>query len=180
MEVEIKLPLATAAAGRSLLRRHGFKVIKPRVFEQNLVLDDPTHSLYNRGVLLRIRRAGKTVTCTAKGAELPSRHKRREENEFTASEFDSCLAFFHTLGYAESFRYEKYRTEFAIAREPGHITLDETPIGIWMELEGTASWIDATAKKLGFAPQTWIRSSYWRLYEEWCEARGVKPTSMRF
>jgi adenylate cyclase class 2 len=180
VEIEIKVPLASAAKGRALLRGHGFGVTKARVFEQNLVLDDQDRSLYARGVLLRVRRAGKTVTCTSKGPEVPGRHKRREENEFTASAFEPCLAFFATLGYAESFRYEKYRTELAVPGEPGHVTLDETPIGVFFELEGPARWIDRTAKNLGFAQGTWITASYWRLYNEWCARQGIQPTSMRF
>jgi adenylate cyclase class 2 len=180
IETEIKLALASAAKGRALLRRHGFEIVRPRVFEQNLVLDDAAGSLYERNVLLRVRRAGKTVTCTAKGAELPGRHKRREEHEFVASAFEPCLEFFATLGYRESFRYEKYRTELAIPGEPGHVTLDETPVGVYLELEGPARWIDRTAKKLGFAPETWIKASYGRLYTDWCASRGIEATSMRF
>jgi adenylate cyclase class 2 len=180
LETEIKLPLASIPKGRAILRANHFEIIRPRVFEQNLVLDDQSHSLYERGTLLRIRRAGKTITCTAKGPEIPGRHKRREENEFQASAFEPCLAFFATLGYKESFRYEKYRTEFAVPGEPGHATLDQTPIGAYLELEGPARWIDATAKKLGYAANTWITASYWRLYLEWCEAKGQKPTSMKF
>ncbi len=140
VEIEIKVPMASAAKGRALLRQHGFKVKKARIFEQNLVLDDKDRSLFARGVLLRVRRAGKTVTCTAKGPEVPGRYKEREENEFTASGFDACLAFFATIGFKEAFRYEKYRTEFEIAGEAGHVTLDETPIGVFFELEGPALW----------------------------------------
>jgi adenylate cyclase class 2 len=180
VEIEIKLVLESAAKGRARLRRHGFEVIKARVFEQNLVLDDKDHSLYDRGVLLRVRRAGKKVTCTAKGPEIPGRHKKRPEYEFEASDFEACLAFFGTIGYEESFRYEKYRTEFAVSGEPGHVTLDETPIGVYMELEGSARWIDRTAKKLGFARERWITASYWRLYLERCEALGIAPANMRF
>jgi adenylate cyclase class 2 len=181
IEIEIKLPLESVASARALLRRHRFKVIAPRVFEENLILDDASRSLFNRGVLLRVRRAGKIVTCTSKGAEMVGgRHKRREEHEFKASDFDSTLAVFGALGYHESFRYEKYRTEFAQQGEPGHATLDETPIGVYMELEGPAAWIDRTAKLLGFPRGSWIILSYARLYVDWCEARGITPTNMRF
>ena len=180
MEIEIKLSLESAAKGRALLRHNGFSIKKSRALEENLVLDDKDHSLYDRGVLLRVRRMGKKITCTAKGPEIPGRYKQREEHEFEASSFEDCLAFFATVGYQESFAYEKYRTEFAVAGQPGHATLDETPIGVYMELEGPARWIDQTAKKLGFAQNTWITASYGRLYTEWCEGRGITPTSMRF
>ena len=151
LEVEIKLALRNAAEGRALLRRFEYSVHVPRVFEENLVLDDAAMSLFSSGRLLRVRRAGKIVTCTVKGPEGAARtkHKRREEHEFQASDFDACLAVFRTIGFNERFRYEKYRTEFARKNEPGHITLrDETPIGTFLELEGPPRWIDATARRL--------------------------------
>ncbi len=180
IETEIKLRVGSASKTRALLRRHGFTVIHPRVFEQNLVLDDSERSLWTRGLLLRVRGAGKITTCTFKGPETPGRHKRREEREFHAGDLASCVAVFAALGFRETFRYEKYRTEFARAREPGHVTLDETPIGIFMELEGPARWIDRTAKLLGFPREAYITLSYGRLYEEWCQEKGIAPKDMRF
>ncbi|HEX4274724.1 MAG TPA: class IV adenylate cyclase [Bryobacteraceae bacterium] len=180
VEVEIKLRMATAARARALLRQHGFEIVKPRVFEQNLVLDDEHESLRVSGRLLRVRGAGKVVTCTFKSPEIPGRHKRRGEREFQASDFDTCVAIFAALGFSEKFRYEKYRTESRRGREPGHVTVDETPIGVFMELEGPAHWIDRTAKELGFAARDYVMESYGRLYEAWCAAHGTKPGDMRF
>lgn len=185
IETEIKLALPDAARGRALLRRFAFKTITPRVFERNLVLDDARGSLRERGMLLRVRGAGKRgseerVTCTFKGPEIAGRHKRRVENEFTASDLDSCLALFAGLGFHEAFRYEKFRTEFARDGEPGIATLDETPIGVYMELEGPPRWIDCTAKMLGFSRAAYITASYSQLYTDWCEASGIQPTGMRF
>ena len=180
VENEIKLPVESAAKGRALLRRHGFQVIAPRIFEQNLVLDDGRGSLRTGGMLLRVRRAGKKVTCTFKGPDKPGRHKRRVENEFTASDFAACLDVFGGIGFREAFRYEKYRTEFVRDNENGVATLDETPIGVYLELEGPARWIDRTAKAMGFAQDAYVTASYSQLYNDWCEARRVKPTDMRF
>ena len=76
--------------------------------------------------------------------------------------------------------YEKYRTEF-VEQEPGGIvTLDETPIGIYAELEGTEKWIDFTARILGIADKDYITSSYGALYLQWCEREGLEPGHMRF
>jgi len=185
IETEIKLRVEGAGKtavtrARALLRRHGFAVTTPRVFERNLVLDDDKQSLRERDMLLRVRGAGKITTCTFKGPETPGRHKSREEREFRASDLESCVAFFTALGFPEAFRYEKYRTEFARPREPGHVTLDETPIGVFMELEGPARWIDRTAKALGFPVAAYITDSYGKLYENWCEANGIEPKDMRF
>lgn len=180
IETEIKLSIGSAARGRALLRQHGFSVATPRVFEQNLVLDDERGSLRGRGMLLRVRGAGMAVTCTFKGPQMPGRLKRREEREFAVSELESCIALFAALGYREAFRYEKYRTEFIREGEHGVATLDETPIGIYMELEGPARWIDRTAKALGFPRDAYITASYSQLYSGWCEACGGEPSGMTF
>jgi adenylate cyclase class 2 len=179
-EVEVKISVASAAKARALLRQHHFGVIKPRVLEQNMLLDDGNSSLRGRNLLLRVRTAGKVVTCTFKGKESPGAHKRREEREFHADDLDECLALFQGIGYAPSFRYEKYRTELARSGESGHVTLDETPIGVFLELEGPSRWIDNTAKELGFSRDDYILLSYARLYEQWSAAHGSDPHDMAF
>ena len=185
IETEIKLHVGSVAKARALLRRHGFAVTTQRVFERNLVLDDDSGSLRKSGMLLRVRGAGKPgglkkVTCTFKGSEAPGRHKRREEREFRADDLESCVAVFAELGFRETFQYEKYRTEFGRDHEPGHVTVDETPIGVFMELEGPPGWIDRTAKMLGFPRTAYVTSSYVRLYEDWCRGNGVEVGNMRF
>jgi adenylate cyclase, class 2 len=180
VETEIKIPVASAAQSRALLRGHGFRIIAPRIFEQNLVLDDEQQSIRARGMLLRVRGAGKTITCTFKGVAKGVRHKSRVEREFHPDNLEECLAVFAGIGYRERFRYEKYRTEFARSGEPGHVTLDETPIGNFMELEGPPRWIDATAKELGFARSSYVTLSYGRLFESWRDEHRSKRKDMRF
>lgn len=180
VETEIKIPVDSPARIRALLRDRKFRVIKPRIFEQNLVLDDDRQSIRARGMLLRVRGAGKKFTCTFKGVATGVRHKSRVEREFHPDSFEECLAVFAGIGYRERFRYEKYRTEYARAGEPGSITLDETPIGNFMELEGPSRWIDATAKELGFPRSSYITLSYGRLFENWREEHRSAKKDMRF
>ena len=94
--------------------------------------------------------------------------------------FDSSavLAILARAGYPAWFRYQKYREEFT--REDCIITVDETPIGIFLELEGPGEWIDATAARLGFTPADYITASYAKLYREHVEQHGGDPTAMRF
>jgi len=179
-EVEVKIAVESAAKIRARLRAAGFHVHKPRVFEQNIVLDDAAGSLKSRHLLLRVRTAGKLITCTFKGQEIAGPHKRREEREFHADNLEECLALFNGLGYAPSLRYEKYRTEFSLEGEPGLAVVDETPIGIFMELEGPARWIDKTARGLGFSRDDFILLSYGRLFEQWCAEHGVESRNMAF
>ncbi|MBV9743453.1 MAG: hypothetical protein JO099_06800, partial [Acidobacteriia bacterium] len=83
------------------------------------------------------------------------------------------------LGFQRVFRYEKYRTEFRRGRK-GVVTLDETPIGTYLELEGPPDWIDGTAALLNFQENDYITLSYGRLYLDWCAQHKVKPGDMVF
>ena len=184
-EVEVKISVADAAAVRKELRSKRFLIHKPRVFEHNLLLDDEQGSVKERNLLLRLRTAGKSITCTFKGRELGGTHKRREEREFHVDDLNECLAVFHGIGFAPAYSYEKYRTEFVRfgddkAAEPGVVTLDETPIGIFLELEGPARWIDRTAKELGYSRMDYITASYATLYAEWCREYGIESRHMKF
>lgn len=179
LEIEIKVAVRDARAIRATLREKGFQVHTPRVFEQNLVLDDAEGSVKQRNLLLRVRTAGKKITCTFKGQEIPGRHKRREEREFHPDNLEECLAVFRGIGFEPAYSYEKYRTEFAREGEPGVVTVDETPIGVFIELEGPARWIDSTAKELGHSRKDYITASYGALYAQWCLEYGIDPSDER-
>ena len=179
-EVEIKLPVEDLAAARRTLRALGYSVSRPRVFEANTVYDTPVRSLLGASSLLRVRQAGRRSILTYKGPPVPSRHKDREELELELSSAPGMEAILQRLGFEPVFRYEKYRTEFRRARSAGTVTLDETPIGLFMELEGTSRWIDRTARTLGFEEAQYITKSYGSLYQEWCRRCRVTPAHMVF
>ena len=179
-ETEIKLALVDAASGRRILRKAGFQVSRPRVFEANTIFDTRTQSLRKSARLLRVRTAGKIVSVTYKGPPAGGRHKSREELEVTVSDAGLFTTLVERLDFHPTFRYEKYRTEFQQPRRAGIAVLDETPIGIYLELEGTAPWIDRTARLLGFAETDYITASYARLYLEWCNRKKRKPGDMVF
>lgn len=176
MEIKLRAPYPSAAA--ELLTTQGFTLSKPRVFERNAVFDTPAQDLRAANRLLRVREAGGECKLTFKGQPDPGKHKSREELELDLSDarmFEQILA---RLGYQRSFVYEKYRTEFKDEETAGVATLDETPIGTFLELEGPAEWIDRTAARLGFAESDYITASYGKLYLDWCRERGVTPGNM--
>ena len=184
-EVEIKLAVSSAAEARRMLRAAGFRVSKRRVFEKNTVFDTSSQTLRKSARLLRVREIGKIGKLTYKGPPDAGKHKSREELELDLSDTRTMSAIFDRLAYHPAFRYEKFRTEFrqrgaSGVATGGVATVDETPIGVYLELEGSPAWIDRTASKLGFAEKDYITASYARLYVESCEARGVAPTNMLF
>ena len=179
-ETEIKLAVRDARSARRRLLAAGFRVFLRRTFETNLVFDTDGMTLRRSSRLLRLRQAGKTVTLTYKGAPLPGKHKIREELEVSIADLAATAEILVRLGYQQVFRYDKYRAEF---HQPGHsgvAMLDETPVGVFIELEGSPSWIDRTARTLGFHEDAYITASYGRLYLEWCAAHRHKPADMVF
>jgi len=182
IETEIKLRLrGDANTGQQLLLTHGFSISVDRVFEANSVYDTATDTLRSNGQLLRLRLAGSVVTLTWKGpAKGSGPHKSRPETEVQVDNFERASELLVSLGYRVRFRYDKYRTEFTRAGEHGTATLDETPIGTLLELEGEPDWIDATAAQLGFKPEDYITSSYGALYQQYREQHPEAPEFMTF
>ena len=179
-ETEIKLAVPDPKTARRLLLAAGFRVSRPRIFEANTVFDTLELSLRQAANLLRVREAGGTATVTYKGPPLTGRHKSREELEVEVTDAAAMAGILSRLGFQPTWRYEKYRTEFRQPRRAGVAMLDETPIGVYLELEGTAPWIDRTARHLGFRETGYITGSYGSLYREWCGRCGRRASDMVF
>lgn len=180
IETEIKLRVPDAAEARALLEKHRYAVARPRVFESNAIYDTAEHSFRLRGELIRLRRAGNVHTLTLKSPALSGRHKRREELETRVADGAVLEAILERLGLTVAFRYEKYRTEYGRETEGGLITVDETPIGTFLELEGPSAWIDTAAAELDFGESDYILSSYGALYFEYCRWHRIEPGFMVF
>ena len=76
--------------------------------------------------------------------------KLREEIELTVENGSALLCVLERVGFHVAFRYEKYREEFNW--KDVIIALDETPIGTFVELEGTENSIHMAADRLGRSP----------------------------
>ncbi|MCC7499915.1 MAG: class IV adenylate cyclase [Bryobacterales bacterium] len=179
-EIEIKLRVGDAAHGWALIRSAGCRLVRERTFERNVLFDTAEQSLQQKGQLLRLRHYGEDRVVTFKGKSVPGRHKVREEIEFRVSDSANFQRLLEKLGYAAGFCYEKYRTEFLSEDGTGKIVLDETPVGVLLELEGPPAWIDLTAAHLGFSEAEYITMSYGALWVEDCLRRGVPPGDMVF
>jgi adenylate cyclase class 2 len=87
-------------------------------------------------------------------------------------------AILQALRYSPSFRYEKFRAEWADGQ--GQVVVDETPIGDFCEIEGAPRWIDATAKKLGVKQEDYITKNYATLFLDWKQETQSPATEMTF
>jgi len=179
-EIEIKLRVADAAAARRLLRAAGLRVWRRRVFEDNFIFDTNKRKLRQAGTLLRVRQAAKKAVLTYKGPSVPGKHKSRPELEIEISDAPTAMRILEALGFRCVFRYQKFRTEYKNRGSAGVITLDETPIGCYLEIEGPPKWIDRMAHRLGFRESDYLTASYGRLYQEFAKKLGIEPADMVF
>jgi adenylate cyclase, class 2 len=183
LETEVKLRADDPGELFARLAGAGFTCTKPRVFETNTLYDTPDEALHSAGIMLRIRIAEDVCTITYKGAadQTNRRYKVRPEIEFTASDATAADALLRSLGYRPAFQYEKYRTEYGLTSHPeGVLTVDETPVGLFVELEGTPEWIDSAAEVLGYSTEQYITSTYVEIYVEDCKRAGILPTALTF
>jgi adenylate cyclase class 2 len=197
LEIEIKLRVNDAAEIIRRLRRLGARSLG-RVHERNTLFDTPDHSLGRSGRVLRVRSTedvGKAKmrrrqkggrghikgVLTYKSPVEESRYKVRQETEVEVGSPEQAERILEGLGLRPWFRYEKYRTTY---RMPGLsqlvIDLDETPIGVFLELEGPPGSIDRAARRLGYGPGDYLRESYYELFERERERAGLERGRMLF
>ncbi len=181
LEVEIKLWIPrTLREIRRAIRELRFERAKRRVLEHNTLFDTADLKLRREGEIIRVRRVGKLGIFTYKGRSIAGPHKSREELECEVGDPDRLQLILARLGYYPVFRYEKFREEFERPGRHGTITVDETPIGNFLELEGAPKWIDMTARQLGFSSADYIARSYGNLYLAWCREHGLAAADMVF
>jgi adenylate cyclase class 2 len=181
----------------------------PRMHEVNVIFDTPDGGLAKHGQLLRIRTevpapakkgvrskgAGRTLLTFKSppealaigdvGPGADRRHKVREEIETDLTDGVTMRRIFEGLGLQGWFRYEKYRTTYILPERHKWakgllIEVDETPIGVFVELEGAAAAIDRAANELGYSARDYVLKNYLVLYLEECKRRGEQPSDMLF
>jgi len=186
-----------AARARKTLAKIGAKPVRHpsagkdgRVHELNTLYDTPQGGFARHGQLLRLRvespavRGGKAThraILTYKGpAEGPakSHFKEREEYEVVVADAGVMHRILEALGLRGWFRYEKFRTTFALPVSSRwaaglQLDLDETPVGTFLELEGPHAAIDRAARELGFAPKDYITKDYLFLHVERIRKGGL-------
>jgi adenylate cyclase class 2 len=192
IETEIKLKIENLDHLLDLIRSLNATLAKPRHLEDNTLFDYPEGTLKYKGSALRIRVSDQGTYLTFKGpSKIDSTLKVREELETPVENGATVAAILDKLGLVPIFRYQKYRTEYAVDVElpslpapasNGRVLLmiDETPIGNYLELEGSEGVVKAVAGKLGFAESDFIKSTYITLYRGYCEINDLPFGDMVF
>jgi len=177
-EVEIKFRVHNMRFLQRQLRAAGFRLLTRRTHEMNTLYDLPGEVLRKRKELLRVRQYGSEWVLTHKSGSRQGRHSTRVEVETKVEDGKKMDQILRSLGYAPSFRYEKFRAEWGQGK--GQVVVDETPIGHFAEIEGPARWIDATAEALGIDRQEYITKNYATLFAEWKQEQKSTAGEMTF
>ena len=152
--------------------------MRGRRLQEDALLDTADEVLRRKRCVLRIRTEGCRNQVTFKGPVQPSPLKVREEIETVVGDADALMSLFDRLGYRPWFRYQKYREEYAY--EDVVVAIDETPVGVFIELEGGERGIEAMAALLGRGPGDYICDSYRTIFLQYCSENGVSPSNMVF
>ena len=132
---------------------------RPRHLEENILYDDEAGRQLSEHCALRLRAAGRSTMLTFKGPRQKARSfKVREEFETAVKDRGQTKKILRALGLKPSFSYTKHRTVLKKGRLT--ITLDETAVGTFIELEGERHEITRLAKSLGFGRADFITASY--------------------
>jgi adenylate cyclase, class 2 len=191
-EIEVKLRIADLGRILARLKEIG-AVSRGRVWEQNTLFDTPHSDFWRNGRLIRMRletpaptrgipggrpRAALTAKspASAKPRSSGPRYKERAEREVFLAAPSRFRRKLPGLGLRPGFRYEKFRTSFRYRSL--HLDLDETPVGVFLEVEGEPQAIDRAAQALGFSARDYLRATYWDLYAADCRRRGIPPKDM--
>jgi adenylate cyclase class 2 len=177
-EIEIKFRVEKLRSLNRRLRQSGFRVVTPRTHEMNTLYDLPGQRLRKRGELLRLRKYGRKWTLTHKAKGNTGRHKIRTENETEVADGVRMDIILRALGFAPTFRYEKFRAEWSDGK--GHVVVDQTPVGNFGEIEGPARWIDQTARQLRVPQGSYITETYAALFFRWKKLTGSTAQEMIF
>lgn len=181
LEVEIKLPVEDLEKMVQQLRDAGAEPVTARAFEDNFVLDFPDSRLRDNRIMLRLRLAeGGGLVTVKQEIEGQRDYKVRRETETRVADGAGLLATLQAAGFTTIYRYQKYRRLFRAGDLV--ITLDELPLGFFLELEGEPGDIDRFAALLGFRRRDYIKETYRTLHLRRHAADGLRgrPVALLF
>ena len=178
LEREIKLRFDSADAARAAVLATGATPVHGRRLQEDCLLDTVDERLRGRRSALRVRLESGRTLLTFKGPVQISAMKLREEFETIVGDGLLLLHVLEELGFHVWFRYQKYREEFAL--DDVVIAIDETPVGVFVEIEGDDRGITDTAAALGRGPSDYLVDSYRSLFAQHCQRLGLPTTDMLF
>ncbi|HUQ88195.1 MAG TPA: class IV adenylate cyclase [Vicinamibacterales bacterium] len=178
LEREIKLRFDSAEEARAKILALGAAPLLGRRLQEDCLFDTDDEKLRRQRSTLRVRSESGKSLLTYKGPALPSLIKIRDEYETVVADGAVLNKILEELGMHCWFRYEKYREEFS--NDDVVIAIDETPVGVFVEIEGGEDTIHETARALGRTEADYITDSYRFLFLQHRDANGLAGPDMVF
>jgi adenylate cyclase class 2 len=178
-EIEVKFIIDDLAAMRQRILAIGACLKTPRTYEDNVTFDTPDQQLRRQGCLLRLRRDQRNiVTYKEPGLTKHEDFKVLREYEVSVSDFAQMHTILEKIGLRPTLRYEKYRQTFTYKN--AELLLDETPCGVFLEIEGPQETIRDLAEQLGIDFKTRLTAGYGEIFETICATYNLHLTDMTF
>jgi len=178
IECEVKLRFDSPERARAAVLAAGATPLHGRRLQEDCLLDTADERLRHARSALRVRVESGKSRLTFKGPVQPSLVKVREELETIVADGPLLICLFEELGFQVWFRYQKYREEFAY--DDVIVAVDETPVGTFVEIEGSERGIAEMARALGRTPADYVLDSYYRVYAQHCGRLGMPVSDMLF
>jgi len=169
VESELKIPVDGLGPVRARLEAAAATLLAACDREVNTLYDDASRRLLASGYALRLRRSERRWRLTFKGpVSYRGSVKEREELETEVGDGEVVAAIFGRLGLMPARRYEKDRERWQMGEV--EVSLDHTPMGDFVEIEGPVEALHAVAAALGLDPARAVRGSYVTLWASYREA----------
>lgn len=158
-EIEVKFLLKDREALMQKIAALQLPCSQERIHEFNLRYDLPDGSLVAQNQVLRLRKDTQ-ARLTFKGPGVMEEDVLlRKEIEVVVSDFEATQRLLEALGYQVVMMYEKFRANYLLGSLV--MSVDETPLGLFVELEGESpAQVRHAAKTLGFDWEARINLSY--------------------
>jgi adenylate cyclase, class 2 len=178
IEREVKLRFGSVEDARAAVLASGAVPMLGRRLQDDALFDTADDQLRDRRSALRLRRENGKSRLTFKGPVQPDVMKVREEWETVVADGDVLQRVFEELGLRVWFRYQKYREEYS--HQDVIVAIDETPVGVFVELEGSEQGIAEMTETLGRTPSDYIVQSYYCLFTQYRARIGHAGADMLF
>ncbi len=164
-EVELKFQIENIEELEGRILKAGGRKAEDFVFEDNLLFDTEENRLMGKGSALRLRKRGERCWLTYKGPVLSDpEFKVREELEVRVEDFEKTRGILERIGFRVKFRYQKYTAKYIIGKVV--LSLDRTPIGDFVELEGERDEVQKVRQLLELSGADPVRKDYIALAKE--------------
>ena len=165
VETEAKIRVPSFVAVKRRIVAAGGRLMSARTLETNTLVDSMSGMIRSSGKSFRVRRYGRQGSVTLKGvARVVGGVKSRVELETEVASPEVLARILASLGFFPQFRYEKFREVWRVGGAV--LCLDDTPLGRFVEIEGTSAAIHRVAAQLGIGPDRFLSASYPALWYE--------------